>query len=75
MRWLMIIVASIALSTRFDVSAISRAASQAARDASPRVVLVDNPRVRVYRTTAGLLTGEAKRLHDASSEQAYAEHG
>lgn len=33
-----------------------RAAAQAGRDANPHVVL-DNPRVRVYRATAGTLTG------------------
>jgi hypothetical protein len=43
MRWLLIIAAAIA-------------PSQVARDAGPRVVL-DNARVRVYRTTAGSLTG------------------
>jgi hypothetical protein len=51
MRWPLIIAASIATSTTFGVSAMSRAASQAARETSPLVVL-DNPRVRVYRTTA-----------------------
>ena len=56
MRWLVIISASIAAWTTCDLSAMPRAASQAARDASPRVVL-DNPRARVYRTTAGSLTG------------------
>lgn len=54
MRWLLIIAASIATWTTFD--AMARAASQTAREASPRVVL-DNPRARVYRTTAGSLTG------------------
>jgi quercetin dioxygenase-like cupin family protein len=43
MRWLLIIAAAIA-------------PSQVARDARPRVV-ADNARVRVYRTTAGSLTG------------------
>jgi len=56
MRWLLIIGASIATSTGFDVSAMHRAALQTARDTSARVV-VDNPRARVYRTTAGSLTG------------------
>jgi quercetin dioxygenase-like cupin family protein len=56
MRWLLIIAASIATSTTLDVSAMHRAAAQAGRDASPHVVL-DNPRVRVYRATAGTLTG------------------
>jgi hypothetical protein len=55
MRWLLIMAASIATSTTSDVSAMHRAAAQAARDASPRVVL-DNPRVRVYRATAGSLS-------------------
>ncbi len=55
MRWLLIVVVSIATWTTFDLSAMPRVASQAARDASPRVVL-DNPRVRVVRTTAGSLT-------------------
>jgi quercetin dioxygenase-like cupin family protein len=53
MRWLLIMAASIATSTSSDVSAIHSAAAQAARDASPRVVL-DNPRVRVYRATASI---------------------
>ena len=56
MRWLLIISASIATWTTFDGSAMHRAAAQAARDASPHVAL-DNPRVRVYRATAGTLTG------------------
>jgi quercetin dioxygenase-like cupin family protein len=56
MRCLLIIAASIATSTTFEVSAMHRARSQAARDTSPRVVL-DNPRARVYRATAGSLTG------------------
>ena len=56
MRWLLIIAASLATSTTLDVSAMHRAAVQAARDARPRVVL-DNARVRVYRATAGSLTG------------------
>ena len=56
MRWPLIITASIATST-FGVSAMPRAASQAARETNPLVVL-DNPRVRVYRTiAAGPLTG------------------
>lgn len=56
MRWLLIIAASLATSTTVDVSAMHRASEQAARDARPRVVL-DNARVRVYRATAGSLTG------------------
>src|SRR5207244_672026 len=56
MRWLLIIAASLATSTTLDVFAMHRAAAQAARDARPRVVL-DNARVRVYRATAGSLTG------------------
>jgi len=56
MLWLLIIAASLATSTTFDVSAMPRVAVQAARDARPRVVL-DNARVRVYRATAGSLSG------------------
>ena len=59
MRWLLIMAASIATATTSNVSAMHYAASQAARDASPRLVL-DNPRVRVYRATASIsrvLTG------------------
>lgn len=56
MRWLLIIATSLATSTTWDVSAMHRAAVQAARDTKPRVV-VDNARVRVYRATAGSLTG------------------
>jgi quercetin dioxygenase-like cupin family protein len=56
MRTLLIIAASIATST-FGVSATPRAASQATRETNPLVVL-DNPLVRVYRTTdTGRLTG------------------
>jgi quercetin dioxygenase-like cupin family protein len=55
MRWLLIFAASIATTT-FDVSAINRAAAQTPREASPQVVL-DNARVRVYRGTAGNVTG------------------
>jgi len=43
MRWLLIVAASLATSATFDVSAMQRAAGQAARDTSPRVIL-DNPR-------------------------------
>ena len=59
MRQLVIIAASIATWTTwisFDESAMPRVVSQDARDTSPSVVL-DNPRVRAYRTTAGSLTG------------------
>ena len=57
MRRLLIIAASIAASTTLDVSAMHGAAAQAARETRPLVAL-DNPRVRVYRTTAaGPLTG------------------
>jgi quercetin dioxygenase-like cupin family protein len=56
MRWRFIIAASIATSTAGDVSAMHRAPAQAARVASPSVVL-DNSRARVYRTTAGALSG------------------
>jgi quercetin dioxygenase-like cupin family protein len=38
------------------VSTLPAAAAQAVRDAVPRVV-IDNPRVRIFRTTAGLLSG------------------
>jgi quercetin dioxygenase-like cupin family protein len=55
MRWVLICAASIA-TTAFGVSAVSRAAAQTAREASPRVVL-DNARVRVYRAMAGNLSG------------------
>ena len=56
MRWPLILTASIATST-FGVSAMPGAASQTARATRPLVVL-DNPRVRVYRTTAAdTLTG------------------
>jgi quercetin dioxygenase-like cupin family protein len=54
MRWLLIIAAS--MTTTLDVSAVNRAVAQTAREASPHVV-VDNARVRVYRATAGNLTG------------------
>ena len=56
MRWLFIIAASIATSDASNVSAMHRATAQTARDTSPRVVL-DHPRARVYRTTAGSLSG------------------
>ena len=56
MRWLFIIAVSIASSATPDESAMHRATAQAARDTSPSVVL-DNPRARVYRTTAGSLAG------------------
>jgi len=56
MRWLLIIAASLAMPTTFDVSAMHRMAVQAARDARARVVL-ENARVRVYRATAGSLAG------------------
>ena len=52
MRWLLIIVVSLSTSATLNISAMRQPAAQAADDASPRVVL-DNPRVRVYRTTAG----------------------
>ena len=57
MRRLLIIAASIVTSTTLGVSAMHGAAAQAARETKPLVAL-DNPRVRVYRTTAaGPLTG------------------
>jgi len=56
MRWLLIIAASLSLSTMFHAPALHGAAAQTARDASPRMV-VDNPRARVYRATAGPLAG------------------
>ena len=55
MRWLLIIGVSFASSTAFNLSVSHLAAVQAAQIARPRVVL-DNPRVRVYRTTADALT-------------------
>jgi quercetin dioxygenase-like cupin family protein len=55
MRWLLIIGVSFASSTAFNLSASHLAAVRAAQIARPRVVL-DNPRVRVYRTTADALT-------------------
>jgi len=66
MRWLLIIGVSFASSTAFDLSVNHLAAALAARGeshhglqapqiAGPRVVL-DHPRVRVYRTTADALT-------------------
>jgi quercetin dioxygenase-like cupin family protein len=57
MRWLLIISASLS-TTMPDASAMHRAAVQAAGDARPRVVL-ENAHVRVYRATAGSLTGLA----------------
>ena len=57
MRGLLIIAASIVTSTTLGVSARHGAAAQVARETKPLVAL-DNPRVRVYRTTAaGPLTG------------------
>jgi quercetin dioxygenase-like cupin family protein len=56
MRWLLIVAASIASSTTPGVSAMSAAAAQAMREARPLAVL-DNARVRAYRTTAGSLAG------------------
>jgi quercetin dioxygenase-like cupin family protein len=53
MRWLLIIGVSFASSTAFDLS-VSHLAS-ASQIAGPRVIL-DNPRVRVYRTPADALT-------------------
>ena len=55
MRWLVIIVASLA-TTMLDVSAIDQAAAPTAGPTRQNVVL-DNPRVRVYRYTTGVLTG------------------
>ena len=56
MRWLFILAASIAASTSSGVSAGHRATAQTARGRRPTVVL-DNARARVYRTTAGSLSG------------------
>jgi hypothetical protein len=57
MRSLLIIAASIVTSTTLAVSAMHGAAAQATGETNPLVVL-DNPRVRVYRATAtGPLTG------------------
>ena len=53
MRWLLIIGVSFA-SSAFDLS-VNHVAPQTSPVAAPRVVL-DNPRVRVYRTAAGALT-------------------
>lgn len=56
MRWLLIIGISLASSMAPGVFVTHGAAAQApARDAAPLVVL-DNPRARVYRTTADSLT-------------------
>jgi len=68
MRWLLIMAASIATATTSDVSAMHYAAAQAARDANPRLVL-DNPRVRVYRAACRLPTA------DCSIVLAAVEHG
>src|SRR5438874_1746369 len=56
MRRLLIIAASFATLTTLDVHAMHRVTVQAARGAKPRMVL-ENARVRVYRATAGSLTG------------------
>jgi quercetin dioxygenase-like cupin family protein len=56
MRWLVIVAASIATWTTLDLFPTGEGASQPAPGASSRVV-IDNPRVRVYRTTAGVLVG------------------
>lgn len=56
MRWLLIIAFSLSASATLNVSAIQRPAAQTARAASLGVVL-DNPRVRVYRTTADSRNG------------------
>ena len=61
MRWLLITAASIATATTSNVSAMRYAAAQAARDASPRVVL-DNPRVRVYRADCRLPTADCSTV-------------
>jgi quercetin dioxygenase-like cupin family protein len=58
MRWLLIIAVSFPTPATLNVSAMHRLAAQAARDARPRVV-IDNARVRVYRTAAGSLAGVA----------------
>ena len=51
-----LMIAALLATTTFGVSATIQAEAQAAREASPRVV-VDNQRVRVYRATAGSLAG------------------
>jgi quercetin dioxygenase-like cupin family protein len=56
MRWMSIIAASIAVWTAFDASATCEVAPQAAGAESFRILL-DNARVRVYRTRADVLTG------------------
>jgi quercetin dioxygenase-like cupin family protein len=56
MRALLLIVASCSAAAVAPAAATSHQTSRAARDARPRV-LIDNARVRVYRTTAGALAG------------------
>jgi len=56
MRWLRFVAASIVASGLSVVSTLPPAAEQTTRDAALRVV-IDNPRVRIIRTTAGLLSG------------------
>jgi quercetin dioxygenase-like cupin family protein len=56
MRWLPITAALLATSTTLELSAMRLLTTQAGREARPRVVL-DNPRVRVYRAAAGSLGG------------------
>lgn len=57
MRSLLIIAASIVASTTLDLSSTHGPAGQAARETRPLIVL-DNPSVRAYRTTAtGPVTG------------------
>jgi quercetin dioxygenase-like cupin family protein len=56
MRWLSIIATSIAAWTAFGASATCDVASQAAGAGGSRALL-DNARVRVYRTMADVLTG------------------
>jgi len=56
MRSLPLIVASLSTAAALHAAPMPRQAPRAGRDASARV-LIENARVRVYRTTAGALTG------------------
>ena len=56
MRRLLLVAASIVSSAMYVVSAPPAVAAQAARDTASRVV-IDNPRVRIFRTAAGSLSG------------------
>jgi quercetin dioxygenase-like cupin family protein len=56
MRWLAVVALLVSTCLSLRSSATSDRTAQAARGASARL-LVDNPRVRVYRTTADLVSG------------------